>query len=91
MLEEDAASGGSERLRVDVAYIGNAANKMHQLLDELLELSRLGHLVNPPQDVPLEGVARDAMSLVSGRILKRGAEVVIAPRSCPPSMATGSD
>lgn len=38
---------------------------MAQLLDELLKLSRVGRMMNPPEDVSLSVLAREAASLVS--------------------------
>jgi len=79
MLEVDAASGNMDRLRADVARIGSAADKMKQLLDELLELSRIGRVVNEPQEVALVGLCEEVVELLHGRILERGATVVIDP------------
>ncbi len=79
LLEKDAAEGDSERLKQDIEYIREAASRMKQLLDELLELSRIGRLVNPSQAVPLDELARAAVSLVAGQIAERAAQVDIAP------------
>lgn len=79
MIEADALSGNMDRLRADVARIGSAADKMTQLLDELLELSRVGRVVNPPQDVPLHGLCEEVIELLQGRIGDSGATVVIGP------------
>jgi signal transduction histidine kinase len=49
-MERDVAAGNQERLRSDIARIADAADKMRRLLDDLLELSRVGRFVNPPQD-----------------------------------------
>ncbi|HNE06443.1 MAG TPA: histidine kinase dimerization/phospho-acceptor domain-containing protein, partial [Anaerolineales bacterium] len=47
-LEQDALSGNVTRLRGDIQRIADATDKMQTLLNELLELSRIGRLVNPP-------------------------------------------
>jgi PAS domain S-box-containing protein len=78
-LERDAAAGNMEKWQADMARITGAAEKMHLLLDELLELSRIGRLMNPPVDVPLSELAHEAASLVAGRIAGRGVTVDIAP------------
>ena len=78
-LEKDALTGNVERVRADVAYITDAVAKMQRLLDHLLELSRIGRKMNPPEEVAFEGIAREAVMLAQGRIAARGVEVEIAP------------
>ncbi len=78
-LEKDIATGKLERVKEDMAYINDATAKMERLLSELLELSRIGRLVNPPEEVAFADIARAAVSLVQGRITARGVEVEIAP------------
>lgn len=77
LLEKDAASGDAERMRQDVAQIGGAADKMGQLLDEVLELSRIGRLVNPPEPVALSELADEAVSLLAGKIRAREVDLVV--------------
>lgn len=79
MLEKDLTEGNSERLKSDMIRIANAADKMARLLDELLELSRIGRIVNPSENVPLSELAHEAVELVAGRIAEVSAEVDIAP------------
>jgi len=67
-LEKDIVSGYSERTRNDVNRINNAIEKMHRLLNELLELSRVGRVINPAEEVSINIVVQDAISLVAGRI-----------------------
>jgi signal transduction histidine kinase len=78
-LEKDALAGNMERVKEDVVYINDAVAKMQRLLSELLELSRIGRLMNPPEEAPLEGIVREAMESVRGRIEARGVKVEIAP------------
>lgn len=69
-LEQDATSGNIERLKKDTRRIQEAANKMHKLLTELLELSRVGRLMNQPEDIPFNSLVNDAMDIVHGQIEK---------------------
>jgi two-component system sensor kinase FixL len=78
-LERDASVGNVERMRADITRISNAAQTMQELLDELLELSRVGRIVNPPEKVPLGELAREAVDTVAGRLTEGGVEVEIAP------------
>ncbi len=77
-LEQDMQSGDIERLKSDVKRISGAAEKMQRLLDELLELSRIGRLVNPPEEIPFEEIAREAASLVEGQLKKGRVNLQIA-------------
>ena len=79
MLDEDLAEGDSGAVKDDLTRISNAAAKMDQLLKDVLELSRIGRLVNPPEDVPLQELAREALELVGGQVKERGVQVEIAP------------
>ncbi len=78
-LRQDAAEGNTERLEADIEYISKAADKMGRLLDELLQLSRIGRMTNSPEKVPLTDLARQAADLVAGHITARGVEVTIEP------------
>ena len=80
MLEKDAVSGNIDRLRSDIARIGNAADKMKQLLDELLELSRIGRIANTPQPVSLVELCEEVVSLLQGSLDERDAKLSIDPQ-----------
>ena len=74
-LEQDAQTGNLSRLRADVQRISDAADKMQTLLNELLELSRIGRLVNPPSVVPFNEIVVDAIAIVQGRLQTSHAQV----------------
>jgi signal transduction histidine kinase len=78
-LERDAMTGNMERMQTDMVRITDATDKMQRLLGELLELSRIGRMMNPPQEVSFMEIVREAVALVHGQIEARGAEVRIAP------------
>ena len=79
LLHQDIRLNDTERVARDIEQIGNAADMMARLLDELLELSRIGRLMNPPEAVALSELAADAASLVAGQIAERGVLVEIDP------------
>jgi len=79
LLEKDVLVGDSERMRTDITYIRAAATTMQRLLNELLELSRIGRVVNPLTEVALSDLAQEAVTLISGQITARGVQVHIAP------------
>jgi PAS domain S-box-containing protein len=67
-LREDAQSGNVKRLESDIQRIGDAADKMQRLLNDLLELSRVGRLVNTFQAVDLNEMVSEVLELLHGRI-----------------------
>jgi PAS domain S-box-containing protein len=78
-LEQDALSGNRERLNADIQRITDATDKMHRLLNELLELSRIGRIKNESTYTPFEEVAHEAAELVAGYTMERGITVMIEP------------
>ena len=76
-VEKDAREGNVERLKSDMARIVEATDKMNRLLGELLELSRIGRMMNPPQAMPFETIVREAIALVRGRVTQRGVQIEI--------------
>ncbi len=79
LLEKDAASGDLGRLRADLDHVEGAADNMWQLLGELLRLSRVGRIANPPERVGFDEIAREATSRVAGPIRDGAVEVVVQP------------
>ncbi len=77
-LNEDARAGDITRLEKDIQRINEAADKMHRLLTELLELSRIGRLMNPPQPVPFRELVNEAAELLQGRLQSVNATLKIA-------------
>jgi signal transduction histidine kinase len=76
-LEHDASTGDTAQLKADIERIASATDKMQALLQELLELSRIGRLQNPYEEIDLNDLTREAIGLVAGRIEARGATVEI--------------
>ncbi len=67
-LRQDAESGDLTRFENDITRIANAVDKMQTLLNELLELSRIGRITNPPEDVPFGEIIQETVDLLSGPI-----------------------
>lgn len=76
-LELDVARADAERIAIDMNYMRTAADKMGQMLDELLEMSRIGRVINPPVASTYRELADTALDLVAGRIAERGVGVVV--------------
>jgi len=79
LLEKDAIKGETKRLHGDVEQIQKAARQMQELLGDLLEISRIGRMVNLPEKVSFNELAQEAVELLDGQIKKYGARVDVAP------------
>ena len=77
MIEKDAESGNTERMIGDIARISDAAGKMQRLLDELLELSRIGRVANPSEEVLLGDLATEAVDAIAERLKESGIRVSV--------------
>jgi PAS domain S-box-containing protein len=67
-IEQDAASGNLDRLKEDTQRIQAAVNKMHSLLTELLELSRIGRMLNTQVHVSFQYLIEDALDILHGQL-----------------------
>jgi len=79
LLKKDIPGGNARTVDEDLTIMTHAADRMTQLLADLLDLSRVGCVVNPPEEVSLGDLARTAVALVGGQIDQRGVEVDISP------------
>jgi PAS domain S-box-containing protein len=67
-LEKDAQMGNYVKLKHDKERIEIAVDKMQILLKDLLEMSRIGRLVNTSVEVPFNEIVKDALEIVHGQI-----------------------
>ncbi len=79
MLRADMARGDDEAVERDLRHIEAAAATMKILIDELLELSRIGRVVNPPELVPLGTIVETVLGLLASAIEGGGVEVKVTP------------
>ena len=77
-LEKDMATGNEIRIKSDLDRINSSVEKMQQLLNNLLDLSRTGRLTNPYTSNKFEDLIRDAVEAVSGRIIAGNVTIEIA-------------
>ncbi len=75
LMTGDLEEGNLEGLGADLARISEAASRMQRLLDDLIELSRIGRVNGPSEEVCMSALARDAVDRLASRIYKTGALV----------------
>ena len=78
-LAQDAANADFDRMHSDIEHIATATDKMKLLLDDLLELSRIGRLMNPPAQISVTELVYEAVDTVAGTLNARNVRVEIAP------------
>jgi PAS domain S-box-containing protein len=78
-LEQDIRNGDTDRALSDIRRISAAARRMEHLLQDLLELSRIGRVSAEPQTVPFNVIVQEALELIAGRIAERQARITVAP------------
>jgi len=75
---EDTATGNMDRLKYDIQRIASAVDRMNNLLKDLLELSRIGRLTNPAENVSLERLLSEVTEQVEGILNEKNVQVQIA-------------
>ncbi len=77
-VEKDICSGNKERVKADIERIYNAVDKMQQLLDDLLELSRIGRIINPPEEINVSELAHEGAEMVHSKINNSNIDIKIS-------------
>jgi len=77
LLQQAIDANDAERINSDLGQITRAANSMADLLDGLLELSRIGRIVNPPEVGSLGYLVNNAVDIVREKMVARGVELEI--------------
>jgi PAS domain S-box-containing protein len=77
-IKEDSEKGDLDLMQADLRIANEAVTKMDRLLLETLELSRIGRVVSPLEDVPFVEIVEDALRQTSEKIRSKGFKVSIA-------------
>lgn len=79
IMEQDLLSGKRDQVLLDMKRISDAADKMENLLRDLLELSRIGRIVSKPVKISSEKLFQDAIELLSGLIKTKEIHIQLHP------------
>ncbi len=63
LLQQDIIAANEGAIESDISQIAGATDNMARQLDELLELSRVGRLVNPPVEIDLGEMVRSVITM----------------------------
>lgn len=81
-LERDARAGKLDNFKSDMDRIQQAVDKMQILLNDLLELSRIGRIIHEPVEEEFGAIVRDALSLLNGSIIAGNIHVDFVDEGC---------
>jgi signal transduction histidine kinase len=77
-LKQDAEKGDLDRMKTNYQMADNTLSRMDQLLRETLELSRIGRIANPAENVPFSEIAKEALDQTRDKLKSRLIEVSVA-------------
>lgn len=77
MLEQDISANSKENVEDDMKRIKAATDKMSDLLNDLLELSRVGRIINPPVLVSMGDLISDTIEILDGIIKQQNATIEV--------------
>jgi len=78
-LERDLADGNHERMAGDLKRVSNAADKMQNLLSDLLELSRIGRVIHTPEPVDMNDLLNEVLVHLDGPLKIASVAVDVQP------------
>ena len=76
-LRKDMAGGDNAIIEKDLLYISAGSDKLAQLLDGLLEYSRIGRVENQPETVTFQALAEETILSAGGPIINLHANVTV--------------
>jgi len=76
-IKDDIKENRYERVEADLKRIENAAEKMQFLLEDLLELSRIGRIVNPSSTISMYQIACEVCELLHGVIVNKKINIIV--------------
>lgn len=77
-LKKDIASGGRQRIEIDLGLIGDAVERMEGLLIRALDVSSIGKLSGKREKVSYGEIVEEALSLMADKIVVNKVNIVIA-------------
>ncbi len=76
---KDVKNGRHDRLERDLQRITEAADKMGMLLNDLLELSRIGRMINPPVSCSMQELVKEALAALEESIKCNQVTIKVQP------------
>jgi len=70
-LRRDIEQGDMDKVEIGLKMVENSCSKMDHLLSNTLKLSRIGRVVNPPEDVPFSTIVQNALEQIPEEMKSR--------------------
>ena len=80
LLKKDIAENNQKRIDADFNRISDAANIMQNLLDDLLDLSRIGRQDSARVDVAVKSIVDDILNILSVKIKTNNIKIIVDPK-----------
>ena len=77
MVQKDLQEDRQDRIERDFEFIADATDTMAQLLEDLLELSRIGRVVNESEAIGLSDLFDQVVKIMDVSIRNSGVEVIV--------------
>ena len=77
-VEQDAQKNDLDRLKKDIRIVNESVSQMDRLLLGTLELSRIGRVVDPTEDVPFGEIVEASLRQTGSKIESKGCKVSVA-------------
>jgi PAS domain S-box-containing protein len=77
-LKKDLEIGDAKRIETDLRLIEEAITRMDALLGDTLELSRIGRVMNPPENVPFGEIVKEALDQMAEKLGSKAVAVSVA-------------
>ena len=77
-VEQDAQNNDLDRLKKDIRIVNKSVSQMDRLLLGTLELSRIGQVVDPTEDVPFGEIVDASLRQTGSKIEPKGCKVSVA-------------
>jgi signal transduction histidine kinase len=78
-LKKDLEADRKDQVQKDLQRIEGAANKLDEILSNLLELARVGRVIRPSEEVDFGQLTREVLQSLDAHILSDGITVTISP------------
>ena len=76
-LKADAEKGDMKRLDADLRIVSDAVTKMDRFILDTLELSRIGRIISPPENVPFREIVSEALAQSSAKVSSKNVLVTV--------------
>lgn len=78
-LKKDLEADRKDQVQKDLQRIEGAANKLDEILSNLLELARVGRVIRPSEEVDFGQLTREVLQSLDAHILSDGITVNVSP------------